>query len=275
MKKQNFIIITLSLFLTVTVFTLIWIFSHYTLIPKVISNDEQTSATTTPEVAMPEVVKNIEFNSQTFSTSTPSSTVSIFYPFLNSAPVDAIKEDFNSSIKTITDKFYLDFKKNEENEIALAGVSSSLMVAYDIKEQNQDFYSVLFSAEEYITGSAHPSHPYVSLNYDLVNGKEIKLADLFKTNEKYLEFLSAYTAKELQARNEKTKFTDTGFIKTGTAPKEENFSVFNITKTGLEIIFPEYQVAPYVSGQQTILIPWSAFDKMLDLNGPVKVFFNK
>lgn len=267
MNKQNFIIVILGLALAAAVGALVWVFFSFNLTPKISNNGEMVSSTPSTTVEITEPIREAVFNSQSIVSSTPSSTINIFYPYLSSAPTDAIKDDFNSAVSVLVNKFLTDFEKNQASSSAPVKASSSLMLAYDVKEQNQNFYSALFGVEQYIVGSAHPSHSFVGLNYDLKNGAVVKLSDLFNSGEKYLDFLSSYTSKELTSRNEKEKFTDEDFIKTGTEPKEENFSVFNISKEGLIITFPEYQVAPYVAGEQTVVIPWSAFGSSIKTDG--------
>lgn len=261
MNKQNIIIVILGLLLAGAVGALVWIFINFNLSPKILVTDNSggvvsSTPSTTPEVEAP---KEVIFNSQTFTSSTPSSTISIFYPYLSSASTDAVKDDFNSMVSTTINKILAVFQKNQADTKAPINATSTLMLAYDVKEQNQNFYSALFGVEQYVAGSAHPSHSFIAVNYDLKNGAVVKLSDLFNPNEKYLDFLSEYTSKELLARNEKNKFSDEEIIKTGTEAKEENFSIFNISKEGLVVTFPEYQVAPYVAGEQTVVVPWDAF----------------
>ena len=81
-------------------------------------------------------------------------------------------------------------------------------------------------------------------------GQEIKLADLFRPDSNYLNAISDYTINELKSRN----LGDSKQIEEGASPKAENFKTVNISDTGLLFTFEDYQVAPYVVGQQTVII---------------------
>jgi hypothetical protein len=50
---------------------------------------------------------------------------------------------------------------------------------------------------------------------------------------------------------------DTSYIETGTTPDPNNFQIFYFEGDYLVIVFPPYQVGPWVLGTQTIRIPRS------------------
>jgi hypothetical protein len=106
---------------------------------------------------------------------------------------------------------------------------------------------------------AHPYHHHFVLNYDLNNNEKINLDDLFSPDADYLPVLSSYTSSVLNRR-----LRDKQMIADGTAPKPENFKNWNIKPNGLLFTFDEYQVAPYVNGAQTVLVPYSILKKMID-----------
>jgi len=130
---------------------------------------------------------------------------------------------------------------------------------YSISFAGDALTSLIYTVYSF-TGGAHGSMVELSLNYDLVSGKEIKLADLFKPGFDYLKFISDYTiediTKQISARGGSP---DEAWIKEGAGPKEINFQTFVLTKDSLIIKLGQYQVASYAEGLFSVVIPYSAF----------------
>jgi hypothetical protein len=142
---------------------------------------------------------------------------------------------------------------------------------FDAPEQNNNHYISILTRIGGYTGGAHPYEEVVAYNYDVKNKKEITLADLFVNNPNYLNQISEISRSILIER-----FTDNlseGFdsvkekqayikdviapmVNDGTDPaKPENFANFTFTKDKLIIHFGQYQVGPYVAGQQDVEMP--------------------
>jgi len=51
---------------------------------------------------------------------------------------------------------------------------------------------ILFDISEYIAGAAHPLPNSLVINYDLAQGRELALADLFILDSSYLDHIAAY-----------------------------------------------------------------------------------
>jgi len=241
-----------------------------TITPSTTANNIPTASTT--EIAV--VPVGILFSSADISEQTASFTIRAFYPVMSGGE-SVVQSNFNNSVKTIVDKYIADFKKDAAGGVVVSSSLSSFTWAYDIKQQDDNLVSVLMSGEEYVTGFAHPTHPVTSFNYNLKTGQVINLDYLFKKDAKYLDWLSEYCRTKLNDRNVKNKFSDEAMIKAGTAPKKENFSVFNLVSDGLIMTFSEYQVAPYVAGASTITIPWKDLSTMLDSNNSIKDWISK
>ena len=58
--------------------------------------------------------------------------------------------------------------------------------------------SIKFDVGTYYQGAAHPNSYSEVINYDLKNGKQLKLSDLFKPGAKFLQALSAYSIADLK-----------------------------------------------------------------------------
>lgn len=115
----------------------------------------------------------------------------------------------------------------------------------------------------------HPNHQIEVLNYDLDKGRLLKLSDLFRPGSDYLSALSEYCIADLRTNVEdwRERPDDHSWEK-GALPKAENYTRWNLTKTGLRILFQEYEVASYAAGPQTVDIPWSVLKDLLDPAGP-------
>src|SRR3990167_1115717 len=125
--------------------------------------------------------------------------------------------------------------------------------------------SILFESE-YFTGGAHPWHELDTFNYNVKNKQFLKLNDLFKPNSDYLKLISAYCYDALKKKLEfKTEDqTQLDWLKEGTAPLEKNYRHWTLQPDGLLIHFDEYQVAAYVYGRPTVLVPY----EVLNLHHP-------
>ena len=140
--------------------------------------------------------------------------------------------------------------------------ASYLDVRYDLLSPPGNIFSLKFQMEGYVTGAAHPYHVSQTLNYDLEQGRDISLADLFVPDSDYLVTIADYCTNQLNSR-------DIGFqgFELGAAPMPGNYRNWNITSEGLMITFDEYQVAPYASGPPTVLVPYAEIKSLIDPQG--------
>ena len=114
--------------------------------------------------------------------------------------------------------------------------------------------SVLVSGSQYTQG-AHSNPVYATLAYDLDTGKVLQLSDLFKPGTPYVKEISDAATAQLMKQHVAEDFSDANWIKSGAGPEEHNFQFFAVLDVGLEIYFPPYQIASYVDGPQSVLIP--------------------
>jgi hypothetical protein len=154
-----------------------------------------------------------------------------------------------------------------QNTAPVMNNGSTLNVKYTLLSQIDDLWSFKFDFAFYSDGAAHPGLNSITLNYDLAQGKELALADLFLPNTDYLGAISKYCIAELS----KQPFFDSPFAE-GAQPKPENYRNWNITPDGLLITFDEYQVAPYAAGPQTITVPYSELNSLINPQGPLARF---
>ncbi|NDV19527.1 DUF3298 domain-containing protein [Pseudodesulfovibrio sp. JC047] len=115
------------------------------------------------------------------------------------------------------------------------------------------FTSVKLDISVY-TGGAHANHWPKTWIFDLVDGHQLTLNDLFTDPESALpniaKLCQATLISSLGPENQPT-------ILAGTAPKPENYKHFILTPEGLVFFFPPYQVASFADGEQIVTIPYS------------------
>src|SRR6185369_4492776 len=175
---------------------------------------------------------------------------------------------FNQRLNDLVSKEVDTWRKSFlQNTAPVVNNGSSLNVKYTAISQMGDLWSFKFDFDYYSDGAAHPGLNSITLNYDLAQGKELALSDLFLPNSDYLGLISNYCVNELS----KQPFFDSAFAE-GAKPTAENYRNWNITPDGLMITFDEYQVAPYAAGPQTINVPYSELKSLLNPQGPLARF---
>lgn len=203
----------------------------------------------------------------------PRIVIKSVYPQLASDEPNEGVDAFNQLVLDLIDKKISAYKKQvEENQeaqknIPKAQLKNDLYLDYDasfIQSGKRPIISIRFSVQGYIGGMAHPYHHHFVLNYDLDNREQIDLNDLFKPDTDYLETLSDFTRSVLSRR-----LHDQHQIMEGTTPSADNFKNWNIKPNGLLITFDEYQVAPYIYGAQTVLVPYSVLKQIIDPDSPI------
>ena len=112
------------------------------------------------------------------------------------------------------------------------------------------------------TGGAHPNTYYRTFTFDKKSGTELTLADVFAPNALYLQTLSDKARAVLPGKiagmeSESVTEVDIEYIRSGTKPEAEAFQSFYFDGNRLVILFPPYQVGPYVLGMITLPIATS------------------
>jgi len=138
---------------------------------------------------------------------------------------------------------------------------------YTVIYQGGDVWSIKFDINVYVDGAAHPGDFTHTLNYDFAHSKVVSMADLFRADSNYLEFISKYCSTELTTR-------EIGFDPTtiGAEPTPENYRNWNITTEGLLVTFERGQVAAYAAPAQVVTIPYGELTSIINPQGPLAVF---
>jgi hypothetical protein len=183
---------------------------------------------------------------------------------------------FNQIVKSRVTKELAAFRKQmmglsaADLKMLPQGMNNYIDIGYNIEYADNDLISVSF-LEGNFTGGAHPNYNYFTITYDLKNGRELKLSELFKPGAKYLEAVSAYATKDLQSRKMPDSNENMGLAQDlfadGATAKAENYQNWNITKKGLMFTFDPYQVGPYAAGSQTVIVPYAKLNEIAKADG--------
>lgn len=134
------------------------------------------------------------------------------------------------------------------------------LVEYHVARNDGDVFSVVYQIYTYYSGAAHGTTAYISRNYEMPSGKPVALEDLF-ADSGYVIRLSTIAREKLE-QNDVDIPEDTSLLEPdiwffeGVSADPENFENFLILEDGMQLIFSNYQVAPYVVGQVRLTIPW-------------------
>src|SRR5262245_38245495 len=143
-------------------------------------------------------------------------------------------EKLNQLVRGFVTKQVASFKKEmapkpDEEPRPQGSMGSDVNVAYTIALAQDDLVSIEFDVGSYYQGAAHPNSFTEVVNYDLKNGKQLKLGDLFKPGAKYLQALSTYCVTDLK-KQAKEKGLEDDSIKEGAGPTSKNYESWTITK---------------------------------------------
>lgn len=170
---------------------------------------------------------------------------------------------FNQRFKDLIAK-EVDTWRESFQQVTVVTNGSSLDETYTLISQIGDLWSLKFDFRFYFDGAAHPGLYSITLNYDLGQGRELALSDLFLPNSGYLEAIANYCVTELSKQpGFGEPFSD------GARPTPENYDDWNITPDGLLITFEMYQVAPGASGPIQVLVPYERIQTVINPQGPL------
>ncbi|MEW6126280.1 MAG: DUF3298 and DUF4163 domain-containing protein [Acidobacteriota bacterium] len=191
------------------------------------------------------------------------------YPQLDGVK-DAKTDGFNKAIAGMINSQVSRFKKDAPESFNADDPEqvSGLWIDYHVTFASDELISVVFDMSEYSAGAAHPNSYSTTFNYDLRNGKEIKLRELF-ANANFLQVIANHCTRTLTARLKKIEAYDETMVKDGASAKADNYSSWNITRKGLLFNFDPYQVAAYAVGPQEVLIGYESLKEVLKKDSPI------
>lgn len=199
------------------------------------------------------------------------------YPKIDFGPdalmgVRGIADDINGQILKMIDGQFKPFKEQalQDTMSSCPQTESTLEIKYTTIYKNNGYLCFLFETFSNPRCAAHPMTYQTSFNYSYTGKGLLTISDLFAPGSGWLEYISDYCIKELNAKAKKDGLENNEeSIKEGAGPKEDNFYTFTVNDHSLNIIFNLYRVGPYVWGFQTVSIPWKGLVKKLDPAGPL------
>ena len=231
-------------------------------VPTVTPSPVPPTETSIPLISQQVILIPTSFNETNQS---PPFTISSQTPQLAGSDdprVQTLNQRLNELVQKEVDIFRQGFLQSPATPISSG---SFLEVTYTLTAQINDIWSFKFDFSFYSDGAAHPGLYSITMNYDLGQGKELLLGDLFIANSNYLEAISNYCITELSRQ----PFFE-GPFQEGAWPTVENYRNWNIAADGLMITFDEYQVAPYAAGPQIVTVPYSEIRQIIDQQGPLE-----
>lgn len=162
-------------------------------------------------------------------------------------------QKLNSSIYSYLEATILNFKKSIKDYSVQPDFNYTLFIDYE-EYFYEDIISIVFFIETYL-GGAHPNHEIMTFSYDTVKREFIDIETLEKKDPMILTKLSSFSRKAL---HQNPKIVSYSMMMEGTKPLKENFSKFAFTNEGLLLYFERYQVAPYSSGDISIIVPYDS-----------------
>lgn len=233
------------------------------LIPVPTSTPSPVPPTATPVPLGEQVILSTVSTHET--SQTPAYEIKADIPTLQGS-TDARVVTFNTKMTNLVNHEIDRFRKNfSEIPADPTFAASFLDVTYNLLLQKGDLFSIKFDFSFYSSGAAHPGSYSITVDYDLGQGRELALEDLFLPNSDYLEVISSYCISDLKRQN---PGVDDPFLQ-GAAPTPENYRSWNITSDGLLITFDEYQVAPYAAGPQKVIILYGVLQSLINPQGPL------
>lgn len=225
-----------------------------TSIPVAIPTVEPVPTATTERVEPLKLTTTYEDETR----SDPPIVLSRRYPELEGP--QEITTPFNELAKARVDKemeIFLDGLKDWTSFPDMPDVPHTFLSGYSVYSASQKIISLKLEFSTYVTGAAHPYSFVRTVNYDLVEGRELFLKDIFKPGSDYLGFLSEYCRKELSRNLGEVLFEE------GLAPTGENFRSWGLVSDGLVVEFDPYQVAAYAAGPQQVQVPYEAIEGLM------------
>jgi len=161
-----------------------------------------------------------------------------------------IQEDilnFKNQLQTESEE-YLQSARSEGWEIKKYIATTYYIVHY----QKDDLLSFSIFYYSYTLG-AHGYTLQRTYNFDLVNGEEILLGDIFKENKDYIDIINQEIKRQINL-NPQEYFSEWSVFQSISQEQP-----FYLIEDGIVVYFGLYEIAPYASGIRYFKIPYSLF----------------
>ena len=213
--------------------------------------------------------------------------ISIAYPEIQKAPTEAAKEEINRFIQNSVLKSGFSGETAPSVEVLMAefidqykSVDRDFPGYPNYKWVDEKEMKVLYSnadvasfslAEQAFTGGAHGLSTVLYYNFDLQDGKQLALSNLFVPGyEDELIHIG-----EIQFRKVKQLPTGEKLSSAGFWFENDNFKLndnFAITKAGLAFYYNSYEIGPYAMGPTELLLPYENLKMIIPNEGVLSKF---
>lgn len=157
-----------------------------------------------------------------------------------------------------------DFANLTPQDIQVQQLGGDRKYAFDISyEVHTSAHTVSYVYQVFEdTFGAHPNTTYKTFTFDTTSGKLLGVSDIFAPGTNYLGTLHTLAAAKLPAQiaaaeQVPVSQVDAEMLNAGIAPTADNFSNFYFDGSDFVLLFPPYQVGPYVLGLVTLSVPAS------------------
>jgi len=220
------------------------------------------TATTTPSVMVETLYLRDSGQYHEIEVAYPSATP------LRSTAGEAADTEAVALMRTFGENSITSFKESADvdslspTERTLFGLEDgrkyAMTIEYTLHESTHTITYVYLMYQD--TLGAHPNTYYRTFTFDRTTGENLHMEDLFLAGAPYLERLSERTRADLPAimaskADISTESVDRDYIASGTLPITDAFNNFAIDGETLIVVFPPYQVAPYVYGRIDVPLP--------------------
>lgn len=178
------------------------------------------------------------------------------------AAVEAANQFIEQQVLEQVDNF------RDQHQAALAdndgvhlGPPWGLSITGELLYQGPAFWTIDLETYRF-TGGAHGVTDNLALVLDRQSGEPIPASTLFEPDSDWLQRLSDASFKALSEREQFVP--DDDWLARGTAPEAENYQVLLPIAEGLEVVFGQYQIGPYVIGISRVLLPYSELSDVLN-----------
>ncbi len=200
----------------------------------------------------------------------------IHYPSL-----DSQWQTLHDALHAYADTQKKDFIAAQAGEHSANAGEYKLDITFTVARHTDEFVSVLVSGSSF-TGGAHPNPLTASFVAYTAQNRLVAIGDLFTDQAAALKIISDEARAQLQGRFDAQLREQIGegdklapalkemreWVERGTEPKAENFAAYLVDgldskAIGLTLVFPPYQVAPYVDGAPQVEVPARLFHTLL------------
>ena len=201
-----------------------------------------------PEIGIQSIIEEAE-----------DQTISVHYPVTGNEKIDAILEGFALNRIELFRQETAGIKLSDDDKWPF-----ELHLEFEIIYKSDRHLSLIFNESKYLGGTQSNVTMY-TYNFNLEQGRQLALKDLFKGTSAYLEILSQYVYEQLINQNALDILLDEEWVVEGSKPLEANFKHFLMKENGIIVLFEKYQLGPAFIGEPSLEIPYDVFTAHIEL----------